>query len=212
MPRIPRGSPLEADRWYVSPVAIEPDPRWPDRPPYQARQGDVFSDVASIWLASRPIAIARDYQPEGNRTRFYRYFEDEHPAHPFDWEHGEDFIVRGIRTWAVLMTMDCDLDTIRPFLTFALYRTFDHTHSERTRGLVRRRARYRSWYMPPLDGLQLPEGYVDFARLTTVHPSAVDLATRRASMTDEVRDTLRIDFMDFLNLEREEHHEGGGDI
>ena len=168
--------------------------------------------MASIWVAAPRIAVAREYQPEGARTRFYRYFEDEPPVRPFDWEHGEDLIVRGVRTWAVLMTMDCDLDTARPFLTFAVFRAFDHTHSERTRELVRRRARYRSWYMPQQPDIGIPEGFIDFARLSAFHPAAVNLVSRAASLTDDVRDTLRIDFMEFLNLEREEHHEGGGDI
>lgn len=153
------------------------------------------------------MAVAREYQAEGQRTRFYRYFENETPRHAFDWATGEDVIVRGLRGWAVLMTMDCDLDTARPFLTFAFFRPFDHSHSERTRDLVRRRARYRAWYMAPQDLPEVPDGYIDFGRLTTIHPDAVDLAARQASMTDDVRDTLRIDFMDFLNLQREEYHE-----
>lgn len=200
-----RGQPLELRRWYVEPVTIPPaddgTPRFP------AQQGDIFKDVPSVWIATRPLKVARDFRPEGAaaRLKYTAINEVDAPQKPFDWAGGEDVVVRATRGFGILLTQDCELDKPKGMLTFAMIRLLDGSQHAENVEVMRNRRKYRSFYLE--EQTQAPAfraAYVDFGRLTTIAPAAINQADRLLSLVPEVRDALREDFIEFLNLEREE--------
>jgi len=200
----PRGEALNPEHWYTSPLSIPP---WPNgRASIQARQGDVFDKVPSVFIAERPLRVARDWQnPKSGRWTYHAHSEDEQPRKLYDWETGEDVVVRATRGLAVLLTQDCELEKPRSKLTFALVRLLDHSIPLEAVETWRRRERYRIFYLGEQDEEpRFGPAYVDFGRLTTVNLEALRLEDRLLSMTDYVRDALCEDFIAYLTLEREE--------
>jgi hypothetical protein len=200
-----RGEPLKPGRWYLPPALIPA--RADGSPRFQAQQGDIFENGLSVWIAQRPIRVARDFRPQGagERIVYTALSEDQEPAsQPYEWREGEDVIVRAVKGYAVLLTQDCELDKPRPMLTFALIRVIDGSQHAEDIEIMRNRGKYRSFYLEEqTEEPRLPKAYVDFGRLTTVHPTACRLDDRILSMSDDVRDALREDFIEFMTLERE---------
>ena len=153
------------------------------------------------------MRVARDFKPQGAGARivYTAVSEDQQPAQqPFDWKEGEDVVVRAMRGFAVLLTQDCELDKPKPLLTFAHVRLVDGSQHEEDIDIMRNRAKYRSFYLEEQrEEPRFPKAYVDFGRLTTIHPAAFRPADRILSMTEDVRDALREDFTEFMTLERE---------
>ena len=206
----PSRGPIRTGRWYIEPVHVEA--KLDGSASYQARQGDIYTNALSTWIESRPVRVARDFQPSGvgARLRYTAVSEDQIPTQPFDWtRNGEQIVVRAMKSFGVLMTQDCELEKPKPMLTFAFVRLFDESHHAADIEAVRNRGKYRSFYLEEqLGDLPFPRAYIDFGRLTSVHPSAVAVADRHLSMADDVRDTMREDFIAFLNLDREGEAEG----
>lgn len=217
MPRLipPRGEPLTADTWYVSPVRIEDEEG--KEPPVQARQGDIFSDVPSAWVAERPVRVASDFKPQGDgRVKYLATYEDDQRA--YDWTDGEQVVVSATRGFAVLLTQDCELDKPRAMFTMAMVKPISdpelgdiETMSDQEKQSLedrltdiermRNRLKYRSFYLQAQPET-FDQAYVDFGRLTTLSRKALDACARHLSMTDDIRDALREDFVEFMTNER----------
>ena len=202
----PRGAPLRADIWYVTPILIEPekvegaDPVDPPPAPVQARQGDIFKDFPNIWVESRPLRVARDFQPpNGGRIRYLATMEDDDRA--YDWVDGEQVVVSATRGWAVLLTQDCELDKPRAMYTFAAIRPIKESALPDDIEEIRNRLKYRAFYLREQVGT-FEQACVDFGRLTTVSKEALLASERHLSMTDDIRDALREDFIEFMTNDR----------
>ncbi len=104
---------------------------------------------------------------------------------------------------AMLLTQDCELDKQRPTLLFARVRPIPSgMHADQV-DLIRRRRQYRSFFLPRSEEYGLPDCIVDFGRITTAMPGAVNSDERIMSLEDTVRDCLRRDFAAYLMSERE---------
>lgn len=167
----------------------------------------MYRNIPSIWILERPLRVARDFRPQGANARivYTALSEDDAPAQqPFDWNDGEDVVVRSAKAFGVLLTQDCELDKPRAMLSFALIRLIDKSQHVDDIEVMRNRRKYRSFYLEEqTEEPAFPKAYVDFGRLTTIHPDAVRQADRVLSMSDDVRDALREDFIEFMTLERE---------
>jgi len=68
---------------------------------------------------------------------------------------------------------------------------------EQTRTIVKGGRDFSFFYLPPQEG-QLVESYVDFRRICTVAPLWVDSTARLASLTEEARHAMLLQFFRFL--------------
>lgn len=193
----PRGEALAANRWYIPPVAIPDDQ---GRNPIQAQQGDLYKRVPSVIVESRPLRVARDFQPgHGGRTKYTALSEDDDPEQPFDWEKGENVVVRGRIAPGILLTQDCEIDKPRATFLFAEVRSVAGIPQEDVE-VLRRRQKYRAFF---LEGQgEMPHSFVDFGRLTTIDAGALREADRWLSLTEVIRSALREDFAEFLANDR----------
>jgi hypothetical protein len=200
----PRGEPLKPGRWYTQPLFIEP--RKDGKASYQARQGDLYKGVPSLWIQRRPIHASRNRQARGSRVEVYLHSEDgPEPQQPWTWATGEDVVVRAIKGYGVLLSQDCELEKKDPKIAFGYVRLVDGSQGETAMGLIKNRSKFRSFYLAGQDAdPSFPEAYVDFGRITTLDLEAIRPLDRYASMTDDVRLAMREDFIDFLTRERAE--------
>ena len=68
---------------------------------------------------------------------------------------------------------------------------------EEIRKIVKEGRDFSFFYLPPGEG-QLVESYVDFRRICTVAPHWVDAMPRLASLTEEARQAMMLQFFRFL--------------
>jgi hypothetical protein len=198
-----RGTPLAPDRWYLPPAYVAPVEGIEQ---YQARLGDIYSNVPSLCVDQRPLRIARDWQdPKSGRWAYTARTEDDEAARPpFDWAAGEQFVVTGKRALGVLLTQDCEIEKPHAVLAFALVRSIDHSIPAEAIATMRERRRYRSFFLAAQDDPPFPAGYVDFGRITSIERGAVRGEDRLLSMSDDVRDAMRMDYIQFCTQERDE--------
>jgi hypothetical protein len=163
--------------------------------------------VPSVWITHRPIDVVRNRQPKpGGRVEVYLHSEDgPDPQQPFNWGSGEDVVVRAIKGYGVLLSQDCELEKLNPMIAFGYVRLVDGSQGENAMELIRNRRKFRSFYLAAQEAdPAFPEAYVDFGRITTLALDAIQILDRYASMSDEVRDAMREDFIEFMSLDRAE--------
>jgi hypothetical protein len=233
--RPPRKLPprAEGDRWYSQPVTIPPRKDGTQR--IQAQQGDIFLQIPSVVIRSRPLAVIRPLNGSptkyvanwineaGQGTELRRFLPedlaqgDPQPTPAFAWDTaGEDVVQRVTRSMAVLMSQDCELDKPhkKVLLSFARIRVTDGSQSVDAITNMKNRNEYRSFYLAPQgDKPTLPECYVDFGAITTlslqsiVETDGFNVRWRYLSMHPDVRDAMRQDFVDFMVADREPEDE-----
>jgi hypothetical protein len=197
----PHGTPLSPDQWYTHPLAIPPVN---DKPQYQGRLGDIYDNVPSLCIGARPLRVCRDWRdPKSGRMAYTARYEDDADAEPpFNWLEGEDVVVTCKRGLAVLLTQDCEIEKPRAVFAFALIRVIDDSVAPQAINQMRSRQKYRSFYLAPQADPAFPAAYVDFGRITSIERDAVRPEDRRLSMSDDVRDCMQMDYIDFRALDR----------
>ena len=140
----------------------------------------------------------------GGRKRYGGYPEGEAPSTKFQSDEDGDVLAFGRMDSAVLLTYDSELDKDDKFRQLALVRRLDSVIDPTQRSALRlelqEHARLRFFYLPgQKEDPPFDERYVDLRRITTLRGSALRPEDRLASMTDELREGLRTQFVKFYS-------------
>jgi len=180
-------------------VSIAGPPFYRPKEPAEVLQGDIFDGQPSIYVLSRPLSVVRT-RPEGERIHAGVHTEEGQPSEPeggYHWDTGEKIICDGILSPAVMLTHDCEIEKDDKHRVLALIRpwaTIPAQHQE----AIRQGHRYRFFWLPEQNDPDFPESYVDFRRLTTVRPQALQEERRLLSMTDRMRQALAGAFIKYI--------------
>jgi hypothetical protein len=180
-------------------VTIQGPPYYQAKNPDEVLQGDIFEVQPSIFIPLRPLAVVRT-RPEGERIHAGVHMEDGQPKPPEDgyhWDTGESIICDGILAKAVMMTHDCEIEKDDKHRVLALIRPWGTIPAE-FQDKVRQGRRYRFFWLPAQNDPDFEESYVDFRRLTTVRPKALDDNHRILAMTERMREALGAAFIKFI--------------
>lgn len=174
-------------------------------------QGDIFADVPSIIVRPGPLRVARWArnipakvgQPE--RALWGIHTDDTPPKDGMRLSmelEGEEVLVHGYRQMAMLLTNDCEVENDSRARTVAMIRSANELAPEHSELLFSGSIDESFYSRFPLEA-QLEEpvmerSFVDFMRLTTVHPQVLEECRRVASLPDELRNSLAIRFKEFL--------------
>lgn len=145
-------------------------------------QGDIFSDVPWSFIGEYAFVSPAD----AGRNRFTAI----QPPNP------------GAKCWlaspggrgpAMLLSHECVVDKNRPEpLAFARVVPIRAQPSEEGRENVRNGSLYAAFYLPPPETPLSEESYVDFRFITAIHPDHLGGLDKIASLTDEGRNSLRL--------------------
>jgi hypothetical protein len=168
--------------------------------PAEILQGDIFDLQPSIFIQSRPLSVVRMKQAADGRIYAGMHTEDGKPTEPEDgyrWDKAETIVCDGILSRAVMLTHDCEIEKDDKHRVLALIRPWATIPTEH-QDAIRQGHRYRFFWLPEQNDPDFPESYVDFRRLTTVRPQALDEERRRLSMTERMREALGFAFIKFI--------------
>lgn len=160
----------------------------------QIAQGDIFADVPSIYLPNSAITFPRrrDMKRGPGADLYILDDESRHPqARPFD-PNGDEVIADIQMTYGILLTHACEMDNSRKAnLAFALIRPM-RPMPEEDRVRIRSGANLRVLHLPASDSAGLEESYVDFSRITSLRPQALDNMPRILSATSVLLTALYV--------------------
>jgi hypothetical protein len=166
--------------------------------PDEILQGDIFDLEPSVFIQSRPLSVVRTRQAGDGRIHAGLHTEGgDPPEDGFHWETGEKIVCDGILNRAVMLTHDCEIEKDDKHRVLALIRPWA-TIPQDFQEAVRQGRRYRFFWLPEQSGPDFPESYVDFRRVTTVRPQALQEEHRRLSMTERMREALAAAFIRFI--------------
>lgn len=115
-------------------------------------------------------------------------------------------VSQGFMGYGMLLTHDCEYDKRadpkQVLLTFARILAIPPEMRTEVIETMRRRIRYRSFFLRAHATPPFPASYVDFASLTTVKLAACSLDDRYLSLTDELRHFLRKDLVNYFSADR----------
>jgi hypothetical protein len=201
---IPRGVPLDPPFWYCAPR----DPPAADNgsPGFAAWQGDIFGNVPHAFVDAGGVERLRDVprrDPEAAKTYAVEASPEvpENPLAPVEYR-AQRISMNAHIGLGVLLTQDCELEKHRPMLTFAQVRFIDKSMAGVAIETIRTRNNWRRFYLEEQAEPHFPRAYIDFARLTTIHPGALNVGDRLLSLNDIVRDCMRRDFTLFMMADR----------
>ncbi|HKB37224.1 MAG TPA: hypothetical protein VKD72_12280 [Gemmataceae bacterium] len=172
-------------------------------------QGDIWENVPQLQRLRPPIQVLRKATlskgREGYEAHAYPGGEGPSaesagqavPGPAFDFKKGEPVPVGCQVARAVVLSYDCDLDNDPDHCLVALVRSFVGL-SDGNREVIRGNRNFSFFYLPAEAALGLDESYVDFRRLTAIHPQTLSLAARRASLGQEAVDALRAQLVRFF--------------
>lgn len=161
----------------------------------QLCQGDIFERVPQIILREQPCPLRKATLSK----KRVGYEMDELPEGALPTTPAEGTLVPATCqvTRAMLLTHGCEIDKDKKHRLIALIRPLPKAWGEENRKIVEEGRDYSFFYLPPGDG-QLVESYVDFRRICTIAPPWVDSMSRLASLTEEARDAMLLQFFRFL--------------
>jgi hypothetical protein len=161
----------------------------------QLCQGDIIERVPHVILKEQPCPLRKATLSK----KRLGYEVDELPEGVLPTTSGEGTLVPATCqvTRAMLLTHGCEIDKDKKHRLVALIRPMPREWDEENRKLVKDGRDFSFFYLPPGEG-QLVERYVDFRRICTITPLWVDSMTRLASLTEEARNAMLLQFFRFL--------------
>jgi len=164
-------------------------------------QGDLFLDMPSTRIDSRPVRAVRPLRTESGGIQSYTlYAEGAPPARGtgFDWTvKGEQVIARGHLRYAIVVSHSCDIDWEPRHLTLAMVRPITDMDKDHRDPILSGEQECTL----PLQDQEDPRvelSFIDFRRLTTIHPDVLKDSKRHASASDKLRALLSEQFWDYL--------------
>jgi hypothetical protein len=119
------------------------------------------------------------------------------PKQPFD-PNRDEFVGTFQLADAVLLTNSCEMDNSpKANLTFALIRPL-RTVPEEHRDAMVSGDNARVLYLPANDDPEFEESYIDFSRLSSLRPDAVQIANRVVSATEGLMKGIYVGFVRYV--------------
>jgi hypothetical protein len=175
------------------------------RPGAEILQGDIYEQMPSTHVQSRPLRVARCQQGPGGRDRWDVHLEDgTGPNGGFRWrtdQGGETGLLVGAYLGkAMVLSHDCEIenDTVR---VLAMIRPATELNDATQQALFSGQpdgyyARFPLYQQT--DDPIFERSFVDFRRLTTVRADVLTASTRVASLSEELRAALAESFRLYL--------------
>ena len=169
-------------------------------------QGDIIRKVPHIYLKQPPLTIARRESTSryGERLTPYLYdfgiSEGEESANTslpggFKFDRGEQSLALCHIAFGMILTNGCEIDKDDKHRTMALIRPLNVVQDGQD--IIRANKNFSYFYLPAY-GAIMGESYVDFRRITTLHPDFLKDAERVVSLTDDAVKGLQMQFFRFL--------------
>ncbi len=170
-------------------------------------QGDIFDAMPSVYVASRPLKVARFFKSTGGRQIYGVHQEDDDPPQGgFRWRMSDGgeagMLVHAHMGRALLISHDCEIENDTNTRTLAMIREpseFETVDQER---MFSGREEDIQYAVFPLEAQAedpaLTRGVVDFRRLTTVRPAVLSSTIRVASASEELRRAIAEAFRVYL--------------
>jgi len=169
-------------------------------------QGDIYEQMPSIHVESRPLRVARCQQHPGGRDRWEVHLENgPGPNGGFRWrtdQGGETgLLVRAYLGNAMVLSHDCEIENDPIARVLAMIRPAAELDDATQRALFSGQsdgyyARFPLY--PQTDDPVVERSFVDFRRLTTVRPDVLTASTRVASLSEELRAAVAESFRLYL--------------
>lgn len=166
-------------------------------------QGDIYRNVPSIHLPSRPIRVSRPYRETEKGDLHGVHKEDGAP--PKDGYHwradqgGENVIAKGFMGLVVVISHDCEIENDPNHRLVAMIRPITEIQAPFRADIMA----MKHWAAFPLLAQDEPpameESFVDFRWLTSLRPTVLRAEDRVARLAPGVVDALRVRFWHFLN-------------
>lgn len=179
-------------RYYLPPIGDE------------ILQGDILDGVPAAFVRPGPTRVIRMGKTKGD-YQFVTVHTEANPPHDgmkLSMESGgDDVIVHGYLERAMLLTHECEIENDDRARTVAMIRPISHLDAETAEKLFSDDpdALYTRFPLPAqADEPMMERSFVDFMRLTTVHPKVLEECRRVASVPDEVRHAVATAFYEFL--------------
>ena len=167
-------------------------------------QGDIFDEVPYVYIDARPLKIARPFKQGAGGRHLYAIHDEyrDDPRDGYRWtnrQNPELIVARAQRGPAVVLTHDCELENEPDYRHVAPIRLMTELlpeYQERCRAGER-------WDAFPLarqgEAPAIIESFVDFKKITTMRPSALDASVKIASMSEELRKALSAAYWNYLH-------------
>lgn len=166
-------------------------------------QGDIYANVPSIHLRSRPISVTRPFKEtdKGVLVGVHKEEGNNPPKDGYMWaeQGGETVLAKGFMGMAVVISHDCEIENDPDHRLVAMIRLITEiqpAHRVDIMGM-------RHWAAFPLLAQTEPpameESFVDFRRITSLRPEALRSEDRIARLAPAVLDAMRLRFWYFLN-------------
>ncbi len=167
--------------------------RDPDR---ELCQGDIVRGVPSLYLKP-PLQAVRRQNAAYSLHEFDPFDEplasSRFPAPPggfkFGDSGGELAATRCQVALGVVLSHGCEIDKDQKNRLVALVRPLDVVPNQEHQQTIRGNRNFSFFYLPDYP-MRMGESYVDFRRLSTVHPTFVNPLMRVASLTERAADAL----------------------
>jgi hypothetical protein len=170
-------------------------------------QGDIYAQMPSVYVESRPLRIARHWKVSGTRDVWEVHPEDgAGPGGGFKWrmdQGGEPaLLVHAHIGLAMVISHDCEIENDPNVRTLAMIRPVGELERSAQEALFSGRDDQVRYAIFPLDAQdtepEMERAFVDFRRLTTVRPAVLDASRRVASLSDELRFAVAERFRQYL--------------
>ena len=170
-------------------------------------QGDIIQKVPHIYLKPPlPLTVIRREQGKGGeRLTPYKYgpstpqtevSESNSPQGGFKFAQGEQVLASCQVAFAIVLTHGCEIDQDSKQRMVALLRPLSGVPSE-GQEIIRKHRNFSACHFPAY-GKIMGESYVDFRRITTLHPDFLKNSERIASLTDDAVKYIQTQFFRFL--------------
>lgn len=182
---------MMADEFYR-----DADPEW--------CQGDIIRQVPHIHMKPPLTAMRKEQSKGGMRYAPYEYdisdsqaelSERASPQGGFKFDWGEQVLSFCQVAFGMILSHGCEIDKDFKHRTVALIRPLINVQEGQE--IIRANNNLSYCYLPAY-GKIMGESYVDFRRITTLHPDFLQNSERIVSLTDNAVKSIQMQFFRYL--------------
>jgi hypothetical protein len=155
-------------------------------------QGDIIREVPHIHIKPPLIAVRKETTKSGERFAPFEYHlglsgeegpVNNPPRGSFKIATGDEVLASCQLAFGMILTHGCEIDKDLRYCQVALIRPLSAVPLE-SQDVIRTNKNLSYCYLPPYKEI-MGESYVDFRRITTLHPAFLNDSERVVSLTDD---------------------------
>lgn len=182
---------MQAEEYYR-----DVDPEW--------CQGDIIRQIPHIHLKPPLKVVRKETTKSGEKLAAFEYqfgtIQEKNnvaelPPGGFKFDIGEQAIAFCQLAFGVILSHGCEIDKDSKHRTVALIRPLSNVSQGRE--IIKANDNFSYWYLPAY-GEIMGESYVDFRRITTLHPDFLKNSERIVSLTDNAVKHLQMQYFRYL--------------